>query len=282
VDLVISAFAERQHGLITTAQLREVGLDTAAVTKRARAGRLHRRCRGVYSVGPLSRHGEFLAAVLAAGPGALLSHWAAAELRGLISWRAPLIDVVVPSKRQAPPGANYHRTTIHWNDIRDVNAIPVTSVPRLLVDLTDVVRVPHEITAVIRQAAYDGAYSLLATRDARQRANGRQRIKLLDEAIALYEAGSAGTRSRGEVDTIALFDAHGLPRPLVNTELLGEEVDFQWPGSNVVVELDGIHHTRSPNRRDDRRRDAKLQAAGYDVIRVPEPADVVDLIRRGR
>lgn len=213
VDLAISAFAERQHGLITTAQLREIGLNTAAVTKRARAGRLHRRCRGVYSVGPLSREGEFLAAVLAAGPGGLLSHWAAAELRGLISWRASLIDVVVPSKRQAPPGAKYHRTTIHWTDERDLRGIPVTSVPRLLVDLTDVVRVPHEITAVIRQAAYDGAYSLLATRDARERANGRRNIKLLDEAIALYEAGSAGTRSRGEVDTIALLDANGLPRP---------------------------------------------------------------------
>jgi very-short-patch-repair endonuclease len=84
------------------------------------------------------------------------------------------------------------------------------------------------------------------------------------------------------VDTIALCDAQGLPRPIVNTDLLGEEVDFQWPGSTLVVELDGVHHTRSPNRRDDARRDAKLQAAGYEVIRVPEPADVVDLIRRGR
>ena len=161
-DLAIARFAERQHGL----------------------------------------EGELLAAVLAAGPGALLSHWAAAELHGLTPYRASLIDVVVPSKRRSPRGAKYHRTTIHWRDRTDRKHIPVTSVARLLVDLTDVVTIAHEITAVIREAAYHRTYSPLATMDARQRANGRKRIALLDEAIALYEAGSAGTRSKEEIRTI--------------------------------------------------------------------------------
>lgn len=280
VDHAIAKLTEPQHGLVTTAQLARIGLDPAAVTKRARAGRLRRVYRGVYAVGPLSREGELLAAVLAAGPGALLTGWALAELRGFTDRRASRIDVVVPSRRQSPPGTRFRRTTIDWRDRTSYRGIPVTTTARLLVDLTDDVRIPHEITAVIRQAAYLGAYSLLATRDARQRANGRRNVRLLDEAIALYEAGSAGIRSGGEVDTVALLDAQGLPRPIVNTRLHGEEVDFQWPG--LVVELDGAGHGRAPNRRDDAERDAKLRAHGLEVVRVAAPEDVADVIRRRR
>ncbi|MDA0180033.1 type IV toxin-antitoxin system AbiEi family antitoxin domain-containing protein [Solirubrobacter phytolaccae] len=278
MDLAISAFAARQHGLVTLAQLHAAGLSDSAVKKRVDRGALRRRARGVYSLGPLSRQGELLAAVLAAGPGALLSHWAAAELHGLIKWRASFIDVVVPRKRQSSPGTRYRRATIHWRDRTDRDDIPVTSVARLLVDLTDVVRVPHEITAVIHQAAYNGAYSLLATQDARQRANGRRHVALLDEAIALYEAGSAGTRSRGEIHALALLDAQGLPRPIVNTTFLGEEVDFHWPHLKLIVELDGPPHTRPPSRRSDAERDELFRNAGYELIRVPEPEDVATRI----
>lgn len=279
-DRAVAEVAAKQHGLVTSTQLREIGLDSAAITRRVDAGRLHRRARGVYSVGPLSRHGAFLAAVLAAGPGALLSHWAAAELHNVTPYRASLIDVVVPSKRQSPPGTKYHRTTIHWHDRTDRDGIPVTSIARLLVDLTDEARIAHEITAVIRQAAYNGSYSLLATQDARRRANGRRNIALLDEAIALYEAGSAGTRSRQEVRTIALLDAHGLSRPIVNTKLLGVEVDFHWPQERLIIELDGPHHQRAPDRRDDARRDARLERAGYAIVRVASPEEVVTRRRR--
>jgi hypothetical protein len=254
VDQAIRAVADGQHGLITTAQLARAGLDTAAVTKRVRAGCLRRVCRAVYSVGPLSRDAELMAAVLAGG--ALISHWAAAELLGVTRRRAARIDALVPSKRQSPPGVRFHRATIDPRDRTDRRGIPVTTVARLVVDLTDVVTVPHEITAVIREAAFIGLFSLLATLDAIERNRGR-RVRLAREAIALYEAGSAGTRSRGEVATVALLDAHGLPRPLVNTPLLGEEVDFHWPEFGLVVELDGPGHGRAPNRRDDARRDTR-------------------------
>jgi hypothetical protein len=237
--------------------------------------------RAVYSVGPLARDGELLAAVLAAGPGALLSHWAAAELLGVMRGRASVIDVLVPRKRQSPPGVRFRRARIDPLDRTDRRGIPVTTVPRLLVDLTDVVSVPHEITAAIREAAYKGLFSLLATLDAIDRNRGR-RVSVLREAIALYEAGSAGTRSRGEVQALALLAAHGLPRPLVNAELLGEEVDFHWPELALVVELDGPGHGRAPNRRDDARRDRRLRAAGWDVRRVHEPSAVAELVRGQR
>ncbi|MCW2921554.1 MAG: hypothetical protein JWL76_1428 [Thermoleophilia bacterium] len=81
-DARIAAHARRQHGLITTHQLRDCGLTDSSIAKRARVGRLHRVQRGVYSVGhvALSREGVWLAAVLAAGDGAALSHLAAATL----------------------------------------------------------------------------------------------------------------------------------------------------------------------------------------------------------
>ena len=95
------------------------------------------------------------------------------------------------------------------------------------------------------------------------------------KAIQLYEAGSAGTKSGGEVATVALFDANGLLRPLVNTKLLGEEVDFHWPTRKLVIELDGSGHGRAPTRRDDARRDHLLRDAGWTIHRAREPGDVL-------
>jgi hypothetical protein len=276
-DLAIAAFVERQHGLITRAQLLLAGLDDPTITRWVQRGRLRRVCRAVYSVGPLSRDAQFMTAALAGGE--LVSHWAAAELLGVTWRRARVIDALVASKRQSPPGVRFRRATIHPRDRTDRRGIPVTTVPRLLVDLTDVVTIPHEITAVIRQAAYLGLYSLLATQDAMERNRGRK-LRLLREAIELYETGSAGTRSGGEVRAVRLFDAAGLPRPLVNVKLLGEEVDFHWPARRLVIELDGPHHGRPPDRRADASRDHLLRDAGWDIRRVAEPEEVLALYRR--
>ena len=180
------------------------------------------------------------------------------------------------SRANASPhhGTRLHRAKIHPRDRTDRRRIPVTTVHRLIVDLTDVVTIPHEITAVIREAADKGLFSLLGTLDAIERNPGRK-TSLAREAIALYEAGSAGTKSGGEVQTVALFDAQGLPRPLVNTKLLGEEVDFHWRDRKLVIELDGSGHGARPVRRDDVRRDHVLREAGWDIRRVHEPGEVV-------
>ncbi len=214
-----------------------------------------------------------MAVALLGGPQTLISHWAGAELLEVTRRRASLIDALVPSKRQSPPGTRLHRAKIHPRDRTDRRRIPVTTVHRLIVDLTDVVTIPHEITAVIHEAAHKGLFSLLATLDAIERNPGRK-TSLAREAIALYEAGSAGTKSGGEVQTVALFDAQGLPRPLVNTKLLGEEVDFHWPDRKLVIELDGSGHGRAPTRRDDARRDHLLRDAGWTVHRALEPDEV--------
>jgi hypothetical protein len=102
----------------------------------------------------------------------------------------------------------------------------------------------------------------------RQRANGRHNLHVLDQAIDLYLSGSAGTRSALEDRFLHLLHLAGIPEPLVNMHLHGEEVDCHWPGRTLVVEVDGPNHRNRPaTKQNDARRDAKLAAAGYTVLR---------------
>jgi hypothetical protein len=255
--------------VVTIAQLLAAGLDHEAVRRRVADGKLHRLYRGVYALGHdgLSREGRWLAAVFACGPTAALSHLSAAELWAVSRFHSSLIAVVTTSQHR-PQGVDVHRTTrFHPLDITTINNIPVTRIPRLIVDLTDVLT-PHQLANVIHRAAYAGLYSELATRDAIARANGRRNIGTAIRAMELYAAGSAGTRSASEDIALSLLPLAGAPGPLVNTKLQGEEVDFHWPEQRLVVELDGPGHNRPPTRLDDQRRDAKLGAAGYTVKRI--------------
>ena len=142
--------------------------------------------------------------------------------------------------------------------------IPVTTVARMLVDLSEVLTA-HQLAYVMHEAAFHKRFSVQATRAAMARASGRRTLGALDKALVLHCAGSAGTRSALEDGFLKLM--HELPEPLVNTECEGEEVDFRWPDRRLVVEVDGPGHNRPGQRRIDARRDRKLRAAGYTVLR---------------
>ena len=267
---MIASFAVRQYGVITAGQLAVAGLTPGAITKRVNRGVLHRRYRGVFAVGQpaLSREGEWLAAVLACGAKSALSHLSAAELRGVSRFVAPAIAVVAPTRHRVE-GVQVH--TMRRLDPRELTTyrrIPVTTVHRMLVDLSDVLT-PHQLANVIHEAAFRGLFVEAAVRDAMARAVGRHHLAVLERAIALHRAGSAGTRSGAEDAFLRL----GLPEPLVNTALHGFEVDFHWPGRRVAVEVDGPGHGRAPDRRKDAGRDEALAAAGYAVLRFAD-ADV--------
>jgi hypothetical protein len=283
-DAALAALAARQHGLVRSRQLRALGLDASAVRKRVKAGRLHLKHRGVYSVGHavLSREGEWLAAVFGAGDGAALSHLSAAELWQVRRYRASLIAVVAPARRRL---AGVHVHTYRHLDPRDVTTyrgIPVTTIPRLLVDLSDVL-IAHELTNVIHEAAFRSRFSLAATRDAMARANGRHNLDVLQHAIDMHLNGSAGLKSRPERAVLAMVQ--DLPKPLVNADLDGFEVDFHWPARKLAVEVDGPGHARPRTTRDDARRDRTLAAAGYTTLRFTDediahrPAEVARVIR---
>ena len=246
-------------------------MSRSAVTRRVARGALFRQHEGIYSVGSevLSREGEFLLMVFAGGPGSLLT--SAAELE-LLGWRrqpAPLIDVVVPRKRRAPQGARFHESTIDRRDRRRYKGIPVASVPRLIVDLTED-HTPLEIAAVIREAAFHKRFSLPDARDAIARANGRRHIKRATQALDHYIAGSAGTRSGNEVRFVAMLNQAGVPEPRVNVKVEGFEVDFHWPDRRLIIEIDGSGHRRAANRREDALRDEVLTAKGWLVLRFAE------------
>jgi len=271
-----------RFGLTTTAELLATGVTHTAVSRRVARGVLIRRQPGVYSFGPgeLSPDAQLAAAVLAAGEGALLSHLSAASLWRASRWAVPAPHVLTPGFQRPIDGVVLHRyRQLDPLDVVVHRGIPVTTVARTLVDLTDVLTA-HQLAYVMHEAAFHQRFSVQATRAAMARANGRRNLGALEKALALHRAGSAGTRSALEDRFLALV--HELPEPLANTECEGEEVDFRWPGHSLVVEVDGPGHNRPGQRRIDARRDRKLRAAGYTVLRFTDaeieqrPGDVLE------
>jgi very-short-patch-repair endonuclease len=259
----------RQHALVTIAQLRATGLSDSAVSKRVKRGVLFREYRGVYSLArPLSRKAELLAPVLAAGPGSFVNLHAAAELHELLRRPARRIDILAPGPRVLPVHVRTYRR-LHPRDVTERDGIPVTSVHRLLVDMTDVADV-DEIANLIHEAAFRGSFSPLATRDAMARAHGRRQLHKLEAALAAHEHGSAGTKSGNERTLKRMIKAAGLPEPLSNVHVEGIEVDFFWPDRALCVEVDGHGHGRSPTQREDKLKQRLLKALGYTVLRFGE------------
>ena len=259
----LATLAARQHGVVTAAQL---NVSSSAISKRVRTGSLHRVHRGVYAVGHrrLSEKGRYMAAVLAAGDGAVLAGLSAASLWK--AWRRVVREIHVLAPRTRAPQSGFRLHTTRRLDPRDVtihDGIPVTTMARTLVDLTDVLTGP-QIANVIHEAAFRNRFHVTATRDAMQRANGRPNLTRIVHALALNAAGSAGTRS--EPEDRFLERLANLPPPAINTKVEGIEVDFAWPG--LVVEVDGANHARARSRADDRERDARLREAGYRVVRI--------------
>jgi hypothetical protein len=256
--------ARRQYGLITTAQLRTAGLTEGAVHQRVRNGRLHSLYRGVYAVGHrrLSQEAHWMAAVLAAGQGAALSHGAAAKHWRIWRGRVEGIDVIVPGQRRTRKGIRVHRvrnldrrdTTIH-------RGIPITTPARTLVDLASVLT-RYQLANVIHEAAFRNLFDNDAVREAMARATGRH-TATLHAALQAHAAGSAGTKSTLEDQFLETWDG---PEPLVNTKI---EVDMYWPAENLVVEIDGPGHQRPTTRNADAAREEALKAAGITTVRLP-------------
>jgi very-short-patch-repair endonuclease len=215
----------------------------------------------------LSQEGQWLAAVFAGGLGAVLSHLSAAAFWHLIRYVPRIHDVLVPRRHKPVEGIRFHKC-VHLDplDAMKYRGIPVTTVARTLVDLTDVLTT-EELANVIHEAQYRERFNLEATQRAMERANGRRGLKKLSEAIDASLNGSAGTRSRNEQEFLKLLKAHGLPKPKVNTHVLGIEVDCHWPQHKLVAEIDGPGHARPRTQREDRAVDAALTTAGYTILR---------------
>jgi very-short-patch-repair endonuclease len=287
-DAEIAQLADRQHGVVSTAQLMSMGLGSGAIEHRVSCGRLHRVHRGVYAVGraTLTPAGHRMAAVLSCGRDALISHRTAAAVWGLLATDQTMIDVTIlrSGVRSRPPIRIHSTGILHPTDIAVVDGIPVTSIPRTLLDLAARLR-PDVLLRAVEQAVRLNLFDLAAVDAAIGRSPRREGVPRLRQVLADYREPPV-TRSELERSFLALVEQSGLPRPRVNTTVASLEVDFFWPGSRLVVELDGRAYHTSPRAFErDRRRDAILLRAGCRVLRITfrrlqdDPGGVIEDIR---
>jgi very-short-patch-repair endonuclease/predicted transcriptional regulator of viral defense system len=280
VDALLAEVAERQHGLVTRTQLREWRIKTSAIDRRIRGGRLHPVHPGVYAVGHrvLSRQARWMAAVLACGPGAVLSHYSAAALWGMRGASGRAIEVTTPRKSRSGGAIHRHFAVLPADEMTTERGIPVATVPRTLFDLAAVSSV-DVVEHALRESEYLRLHDRLSLPDLLDRYPRRRGSPIIRECLRRRAELPAGrARSWLEREFLQFLRHSGLSRPQLNVWLQvgGKriQVDCLWPG-RVVVELDGFaaHGTRTAFRAD-RVRDRKLRVAGYGVMRIaPEQLD---------
>jgi predicted transcriptional regulator of viral defense system len=265
-DALIAALADRQHGVVARRQLGALGLGARAIDHRLQCGRLHVVHRGVYAVGHrvLSPRGRWMAAVLACGDGAVLSHRSAAALWTIRPTSRADVELTTPTQLRPRDGLLPHCAVLPADEVTTLDGIPVTTAARTLFDLAAVLtRRPLERALdeaeVLR---LDGPAELL------RRHPGHRGAATL-RALLLDGRAPAPTRSELEERFLALVDEAGLPRPETNAIVEGYEVDAVWREARLIVELDGYatHGTRKAFERD-RIRDRTLLARGWRPIRL--------------
>jgi very-short-patch-repair endonuclease len=267
LDPVIAALAARQHGVVSRAQLLAAGLGRGAIDRRLSTARLHAVHRGVFAVGHpvLTRHGIRLAAVLAGGDGAVLSHRSAAELWGIRNGARKPIEVIVAGYRGKRPGVQYHRIALPADEITVEQGIPTTNPARTLFDLSSVLtqqQLEHALNeAEIRRLTSPLSLDALIARHPRRK--GTQALRRALEKHGQH--GETVTKSDFETAFLDFTEHYGLPRPRMNEPLGPYFPDAFWPAQRLIVELDSydIHTTRQAFEED-----RALTTAGYKVIRV--------------
>jgi very-short-patch-repair endonuclease len=256
-DAKVAWTAAKQHGVVDLAQLRAAGLTRSGVRRRVAAGWLHWRHRGVYAVGHagLTERGHWMAAVLAGGKGAVLSHRSAGAM-----WRlchdAQDPEITVPgSKRRG-----VHAGRLRPDEVVIFDGIPVTSVGRTLLDLAEILTV-EQLVPVIDNATNARRLGRTTMPSVISAAGGRRGLKTLKEALLRTRPEDVLTRSELERRALRLV---GRPAPAMNVRLHGYEVDMLWRDAGLVVELDGSAY-HDPER--DTRKTNNLMARGWTVLR---------------
>ena len=268
LDRAIGRLAEGQYGVVTRTQLSELGVGRGAIKYRLDEGRLCPIHRGVYTVGHrlLTRNGRWMAAVLACGTGAVLSHRAAAALWGIRG--GTTIEVTVPRGRRGPRGIKLHWTDLPDDETTTHHRIPTTTVPRTLLDLSAVVT-RDELRSATRQAEQLALRDPLWLGDLIERYPRRPGLPTVRAVVQEAQRGLTRIKSELEERFQAFLINAGIPLPKTNIRIEGMEVDCVWPEQRLIVELDG-HASHAPAHafEADRARDRRLEAAGWRVIRV--------------
>jgi hypothetical protein len=250
-------------------QLLALGFSEKAIEHRLRTGRLYRVTRGVYSVGrrELSPKGRWMAAVLACGENACLSHRSAGALYGICEERNGVVEVSVrrSGKIERPCIRVRSRPSLPSKDVGTLDRIPITSPVQTLIDLATELPTKYLARAVNEANVLDviDVETLRIKLDAYSGVPGAKRlVALLDRDTFVL------TQEELERLFLPLAGEVGLSLPLTGEIVNGFEVDFFWPELKLVVETDGLRYHRTPAAQaKDARRDQAHTAAGYARLR---------------
>ncbi len=252
IDQAVARLAGRQHGHVTRDQLLELGMRRSAIDRRVGATRLVRVHAGVYAVGYVREDAvaRAMAAVLASGPGAVLSHHSAAALWGFRKWHGGAIEVTTTTCHRRR-GIKAHRCKLERREWTRHLGIPVTRPARTLLDIRRTL--PER---QLRRAINDA----LIAKQLRD-------TDLLGTALEGYVEDLS--RSPLEDDYRPWAKRYGVPDADYNTRLGKYEVDVYYRAERLIVELDGwpFHRTKKAFE-DDRERDAYMLARGVATVRI--------------
>ena len=275
---IVARLASIRHGVVRRETLVAAGLSRGEIDGRIARGQLHQVHRGVYAVGhlALSREGRWLAAVLACGRGAVLSHHSAA-----VCWRIAdrelLPHVTAPQSRRRA-GIVTHRGRLAVADRSVCRGIPVTSPARTLVDLAQVLD-EEDLERVVREAQFRGVFHVGAIRDALARRPSRALKELLDDLNP--------TQSKLEDAFLRLCRRFKIPRPQAQVRQGRKRPDFVWPEARLVVEVDSWSAHGTPRAfQADRTQSNAVQLSGWMILRFTyadvrrRPAYVAEQVRQ--
>ncbi len=266
---VVAETARRQCGVVSLEQLLGAGGTNGQVRGLVQRGVLIPLHRGVYAVGhrPLLRKAYLIAALLAVGPDAFLSHRTAAAVYGLREVNTKVIDVTAPGRTRRSRGALNVHGIQRRPQVRTWNGLRVSSVPQMLIELA-----PQEtereldrlITACVRKNILDLA-------EVRRALDGRRGAAKLRAALAAY-LPKPDRKSSLEVAFDEFLAEHPeIPEPERNVHIDGWEIDCYWPGHRLAVELDGRpYHVAVKDIERDRYKDAKLLLKRIRVLRITD------------
>ena len=261
--------ATRQHGVVSAAQLRVLGFARSTVDGWTAAGRLQRVHRGVYAVGHcrLTWNGFCFAALLACAP-ARASHSTAGWLLGILRTRPGTFDLTTPTRRHSKPQFRLHFSRLQPADCDSSEGIPITALPRTLLDLAAALP-DSRLDGALERAEERDLLDLHAIEELLGRAGHHPGVGKLRRALEIYRPDPALTRSRVEKRFLALVRRAGLPAPATNFSVGGFELDAYWAAERFAVELDvyGTHGSAAAFERDRQRQD-DLLLLGVQMIRV--------------
>lgn len=285
-ERTLAELAARQHGVVARHQLLTLGFSRRAIDHRLDRGRLHPVHRGVYAVGHprLTRRARWMAAVLACGSGAVLSHRAAAALHGIRS--SGRLEVTVRRSRSPSPAITIHRNRLADDEWDLVDGIPVSALSRTLLDLAAVCP-RREVERAAREAERLRLTDAVSLADLLSRHGARRGARTIRALV--QDAQLLATPTRSELEALFLQVAREakLPLPRTNALIEGRECDAVWETQRLIVELDSrTHHATASAFEADRARDRQMTSRGWRTVRLTwrqltreRPAVVEDLRR---